>query len=98
MGMDIEVVGSTIYTVHLTDEDVEKVRHKLIETSKANPMMDGVLDTDVCEAISELYAEDEIELYFDGKATESDFCTEEIRWSEFEDREPEEIFNIFEEE
>lgn len=28
----------------------------------------------------------------DDKCTESDFNTEEIRWSEFEEREPEEIF------
>lgn len=26
MGMDIEVVGRTWYTVHLTDEDVEKIK------------------------------------------------------------------------
>lgn len=25
MGMDIEVIGMTWYTVHLSDEDVEKV-------------------------------------------------------------------------
>ena len=33
----------------------------------------------------------EISLYDDGKATESDFSTEEFSWSGFEDRSPKEI-------
>lgn len=70
MGMDIEVIGMTWYTVHLSDEDVEKVKQWL-ENRK-----DDLSSFDPKENIS----------------TESDFNTEEIRWSEFEEREPEEIF------
>ena len=37
--------------------------------------------------------EGKISLYDNGKATESDFSTSSIDWSEFEKREPEEIIN-----
>ena len=45
----------------------------------------------VSEAVYELYANGEISFYDDGKYTESDFNIEDVRWSEFEKREPEEI-------
>ena len=45
----------------------------------------------VSEAVYELYANGEISFYDDGKYAESDFNTEDVRWSEFEKREPEEI-------
>ena len=45
----------------------------------------------VSEAVHELYTNGEISFYEDGKYTESDFNTEDVRWSEFEKREPEEI-------
>lgn len=45
----------------------------------------------VSEVVHELYANGEISFYDDGKCTESDFNTDEVRWSEFEEREPEEI-------
>lgn len=38
--------------------------------------------------------EGKISLYEDGECTESDFNTDEIRWSEFEEREPEEILKL----
>lgn len=42
---------------------------------------------EICEALSEM---PEIDLFGD-KAVESDYYTDEIRWSEYEDREPQEI-------
>ena len=45
----------------------------------------------VSEAVYELYANGEISFYDDGKYTESDFNIDEVRWSEFEEREPVEI-------
>ena len=89
MGMEIEVVGKIYYTVYLTDEEVERVR-KWIEDRQDNlPSFD--MKENICVAVSELFSSGEIELYSDGKATESDFCTEEIKWSEFEERTAEEI-------
>lgn len=45
----------------------------------------------ISEAVHELYANGEISFYNDGKYIESDFNTDDVRWSEFEEREPEEI-------
>ena len=91
MGMDIEVVGKTFYTVHLTNEDVDKVK-KYIKDHKDNlPSFD--MEKNICWAVGQLYSECEIDLYSDGKANESDFCTDEVNWSEFEDRTAEEILN-----
>lgn len=94
MGMEIEVVGVTTYTVHLDDEDVKKIKSKLKKKLLENPWMCGISESDVCESVNELYSENEISLYSDKKAVESDFYTDEIRWSEFEEREPDEIFEI----
>ena len=89
MGMDIEVVGKTWYTVHLTDEDVEKVKKYIKDHEDDLPSFD--MEKNICWAVEELSNECEIELYSDDKYTESDFSTEEINWSEFEDRTAEEI-------
>ena len=48
----------------------------------------------ISEAVHELYADGEISFYDDGKCIESDFNTDEVRWSEFEEREPEEILGL----
>lgn len=92
MGMDIEVVGRTCYTVHLTDEDVEKAKKYIKDHEDDLPSFD--MKENICWAVQQLSSECEIELYSDGKATESDFNTEEINWSEFEERTPEEILGI----
>lgn len=89
MGMDIEVVGKTYYTVHLTDEDVEKVK-KWIKNHEDDLPSSNMKDN-ICEAVRALSADCKIDLYSDNKATESDFCTEEINWSEYEDKTVEEI-------
>lgn len=87
--MNIEVVARVTYTVHLTDEDIDKVKKFLKEHEDNLP---SFYDEDnICYAVSSLYAEGEISLYDTGKATESDFSTEEFYWSEFEDKSPEEI-------
>lgn len=91
MGMEIEVIGKTFYTVHLTNEDVKKVR-KYIKDHEGNlPSFD--MERNICWAVEQLSSNCEIELYSDGKATESDFNTEEIKWSEYEDRTAEEILD-----
>ncbi len=91
MGMNIEVVGRTWYTVHMTDEDVTQVKQWIKDHKDNLPSFD--MEKNVCAAVAELFSNGEINLYLDGKATESDFCTEDIQWSEFEDRTAEEILN-----
>lgn len=89
MGMEIEVIAKTCYTVHLSNEDVEKVKQWIKDHEDDLPSSD--MKENILEAVHELYANDEISFYEVGKCTESDFSTEDVRWSEFEEREPEEI-------
>lgn len=91
MGMNIEVVGKTWYTVQLTDEDIKKVKQYLKDHEEELPYFKRGMEENFCWAVSCLASECEIELYYDGKYTESDFSTEEINWSEFEERTAEEI-------
>lgn len=95
MGMNIEVIGKTWYTVCLTDEDVEKVKQYMKDHEDCLPHgkteIEEYQEENFCWAVKQLVRSCEIELYSDGKATESDFRTDEISWSEFEDRTPEEI-------
>ena len=90
MEMDIEVIGMTWYTVHLSEEDVNKVKQWLEDHKDNLPSFDA--KKNISKAVWDLYGEGKITLFDDDKCTESDFNTEEIRWSEFEEREPEEIF------
>ena len=90
MGMRIEVEGKTIYTVQLTDEDIKLVKQWIDEHEEDLPSFD--MKENIAYAIRKLYDNGKISLYDKDKATESDFYTEGISWSEFEDREPEEIF------
>ena len=89
MRMNIEVVARVTYTVHLTNEDIDKVKKFLKEHEDNLP---SFCDEDnICYAVKQLYYDGKISLYNDGKSTESDFYTEEFYWSEFEDKSPEEI-------
>ena len=90
MGMCIEVEGKTIYTVQLTDEDVKLVKQWIDKHEDDLPSFD--MKENIAYAVRKLYDNGEISLYGEGKETESDFYTEGVSWSEFEDREPEEIF------
>lgn len=91
MSMNIEVVAHVTYTIRLTDDDMEKVKRFLKEREDNLPSFND--DENICWAASSLYDKGEISLYDEGKATESDFSTEEFHWSEFEDKSPEEILN-----
>jgi hypothetical protein len=84
MGMDIEVIGMTWYTVHLSNEDVEKVKQWLEDHRDNLPSFDP--KENISKAVWNLYSKGEISLFDDDKCTESDFNTEEIRWSEFQER------------
>lgn len=94
MGMKIEVEATIIYTVHLTDEDMVKVKKWIKEHEEELPCFK--MEDNIAWAVARLYEEDEISLYDDGKADESDFYTDKVRWSEFEEREAKEILESIE--
>ena len=94
MGMEIEVIGKTYYTIHLDDEDVKKVKQWIKDHEEDLPSFD--MKENICVAVMDLYQDGQIDLYSDDKATESDFSTEEINWSEYEERMAEEILSELE--
>ena len=94
MSMCIEVEARTIYTVRLTDEDMAKVKKWIQEHEDDFPSFK--MEDNIAWAVARLYEEDEISLYDDEKANESDFYTDKVRWSEFEERTPEEILESIE--
>lgn len=89
MGMKIEVTATTWYTVYLNDEDVQKIKQWIKDHKDNLPSFD--MKENISEAVYKLYTNGEISFYDDGKCTESDFNTKDVRWSEFEEREPDEI-------
>jgi len=86
----IEAVATVYYTCSLSDEDGQKV----LDYIKENPdKFEFMSDKNkIIKAIEKLYKDAEIDVYDD--SVESDFSTEEFRWSEFERRTAEEILNI----
>lgn len=94
MSMCIEVEARTIYTVHLNDEDITKVKKWIKEHEENLPSFK--MEDNIAWAVARLYEDDEISLYDDGKASESDFYTDKVRWSEFEEKTPEEILESIE--
>ena len=61
MGMDIEVIGMTWYTVHLSDEDVEKVKQWLENHKDDLPSFDP--KENISKAVWNLYSKGEISLF-----------------------------------
>ena len=92
MGMCVEVEGKIIYTVMLTDEDVLLIKQWIDEHEEDLPSFD--MKENIAYVIRHLYDDGKISLYDKNKAVESDFYTESISWSEFEENEPEEILSL----
>lgn len=88
--LKIEVVGRICYTCVLSDKDEEKVVNYIRDNPEEFEFMDN--EEAISAAVNILYADSEIELY--NNATESDYSTEEVNWSEFEERSAEEILGI----
>lgn len=88
--LKVEVVGRICYTCELSDEDEKKV----VDYIKDNPEEFEFMTEkeSIVAAVDILYNDSEIDLY--DNATESDYSTEEINWSEFEERSAEEILRI----
>ena len=88
--LKIEVVGRIYYTCELSNEDEEKVVNYIKDNPEEFEFMDN--EEAITTAVNILYGDSEIDLY--DNATESDYITEEINWSEFEERSAEEILGI----
>lgn len=86
----VEVVGTIYYTCELSDEDEKKVVNYIKDNPEEFEFMDN--EEAITTAVNILYGDSEIDLY--DNATESDYITEEINWSEFEERSAEEILGI----
>lgn len=91
MGMKLEVVARVTYTVHLSDEDIKKVKKYLKDNEEDLPSFSD--EENLCYAVRMLYEQEKISLYDEGKATKSDFSTEEFNWSEFESKTVEQILS-----
>lgn len=87
--LKIEAVATVTYTCELSDEDEEKV----VKYIKDNPdEFEFMTDKEsILAAVDILYNDSKLDLYDD--SVESDFSTEEINWSEFEDKSAKEILN-----
>ena len=94
MGMEIQVVSKTWNTIHLTNEDVKKIGEWIKEKEAEDNLPSFDMKRNICAAAFDLYAKGEISFYDNDKYTESDFNTEKVEWSEFEEREPEDILGF----
>jgi hypothetical protein len=90
--LKVEAVGTIYYTCELSDEDEEKVVNYIKDNPDKFADFDYMDEDAIIEAVNTLYSNHEIDLY--ANSTESDYSTEEINWSEFEDRSAEEILGI----
>lgn len=88
--LKVEVVGTIYYTCELSDEDEEKVINYIKDSPEEFEYMDS--EEAIVDAVNILWCNNKIKLY--DNAIESDYSTEYISWSEFEDRSAEEILGI----
>lgn len=90
--MLVEAIGKIYYTCELSEEDEEKV----VNYIKDNPDEFEYMDAEdaIIEAVRILWENHEIDLY--NSSTESDYSTDEINWSCFEERSGEEILGDIE--
>lgn len=87
--LKIEAVARVCYTCKLSDKNEKMV----IKYIKDNPdEFEFMTDKEsILAAVDILYNDSKLDLYND--SVESDFSTEEINWSEFEDKSAKEILN-----
>lgn len=85
----IEAVATVHYTCWLSDEDGQKVLDYIKDNSEEFEFMTD--EEKIVKAVQDLYEDDEISPY--DSSDESDFSTEEFRWSEFEKKTAQEILN-----
>lgn len=85
--LKIEAEAIVNYTCILSDKEEQKV----VDYIKNNPEEFQFMSSKkaIAHAVEILWENDEIDLY--EESTESDFSTNDIKWSKFEKRSPEEI-------
>lgn len=85
----IEAIATVYYTCSLSEEDSQKV----IDYIKENPEEFEFMDDKekIVKAVEILSSDCEIDIYDD--CIDSDFNTDQIRWSEFEERTAKEILS-----
>lgn len=88
--MLVEAIGRICYTCELSEEDEEKVVNYIKDNPDEFEYMDAA--EAIIEAVKILHEDLEIDLYTN--STESDYSTEEINWSCFEERKAEQILGI----
>ena len=82
---EIEVDRVQVCTCKISDEDEKRIRNYINDNPEKFEFMS--CQESIMEAISEL----KVDLYYD--YIESDSYTNDIRWSEYEERSAEEILN-----
>jgi sulfur relay (sulfurtransferase) DsrC/TusE family protein len=85
----IEVVARIYYTCNLSNEDEKKVINYIKENYEEFKFMSE--KDKILKAVEELYSNNKIDVY--KNSTESDMSTEEFNWSEFEERDAEDIIS-----
>ena len=84
---EIEVENTVVYTATLSDEDEQKVKEYILDHK--DELQFKSAQEKIIEAICKIGSD--IDLYKNTKETES--CTSDIRWSEYEECSAEEIIN-----
>lgn len=89
--MIVEFIGVTTYSVDLDENDMKKIKKWITENKEETEYMSS--KETILKAVKELHESCELEPYKEEKYSESDFYTEKINWSEFEERDADEILN-----
>lgn len=93
--MKIEAKVITFYTIELTDEDTEKVKDYLKKNMDKSPHFKHETEENIAWAVKMLSRKGEIDLFDEAEhdVTKTESWTEDICWSEFEERTAEEILS-----
>ncbi len=85
--LKIEAIASVTCTCELTDKEEQKVLKYINDNQEEFEYMTA--KEKIIKAVEKLYSDNQIGLY--ENSVESDFNTDEIRWSEFEEKDAEDI-------
>lgn len=90
--MKIDVVAKQYYTVTLSKEDIKKVKRWM--DMHGDELEGADLKEKICEAVTILHEQGEIDIYQKKKAKQNGLSTEKIEWSELEKHSPEDILGV----
>lgn len=89
MSIKVETTALVTYTCELSDSQEEIILKWIADNAEALEYMTS--EEAIIHAVTELYDNGKLQLYSD--SVESDFSTESIQWSEFEERSGDDIIN-----